>query len=810
MTILDGLGSLSQTSSLSHAAIHDLREHALKKLDELAPLSSAEKISMSHQHVSYDRSSFLVGSFGIVVGSEDIHRAGFSLDAPTTRDNAMRVLRACQLPKPILLEGSPGVGKTSLVTALANSSGHTLCRVNLSDQTDIMDLFGSDLPVEGGKPGEFQWKDAAFLRALQNGDWVLLDEMNLAPQAVLEGLNAVLDHRGTIYIPELGRSFIRHPNFRIFAAQNPLQQGGGRKGLPKSFLNRFTKVYIQELDVDDLLLICRESFPDYPESSLRSIITFTSRIQYEITLQNSFGREGGPWEFNLRDLLRWLTLLSTPTGLELSSGPVEQLDTTFIQRFRTLEDRARVRVIFHEVFGEYPSLNRPWPTITPAHVQIGHSLIQSSHSPNSSLSHLLQSQLSTLQAASSCIQQGWLVIIAGGCGVGKNSVIRALANMHGVQLHEFSMNSSIDTADLLGGFEQVNFADRVRILGHRILGYIEKLARIWDRRHEWLAESATATLRKSLLRLNQTNSWQLSLLSEIRTICEQLAPGDERNELLGELNSLCEADSTGRFDWVDGPLVTALRSGHWLLLDNSNLCSPAVLDRLNSLCEVGGTLTLSERGVVNGDVQVIRPHPHFRLIMTLDPRHGELSRAMRNRGLELYMLPANDPEGILQLRHSLSVPSGVSESLDQTTLSISSQLLRRGLGVRDNVITNFDKTMFFPFDTTLRDQGARNIAQLLEVLRPFASSSNYLEACILHLVRTSSPRDWRHSIRALESLFERPLCEVKQNTATLLSGLFKSFPLTRSTQTPAATNRDISTFISSQVNHRSHSHMSYH
>lgn len=103
-------------------------------------------------------------------------------------------------------------------------------------------FFGADLPVEGGRPGEFQWRDASFLRALQVGDWVLLNEMNLVPQAVLEGLNAILDHRGTVFIPELGRTFSRHPNFRIFATQNPLGQGGGRKGHPKSFLNRFMKV----------------------------------------------------------------------------------------------------------------------------------------------------------------------------------------------------------------------------------------------------------------------------------------------------------------------------------------------------------------------------------------------------------------------------------------------------------------------------------------------------------------------------------------------------------------------------------------
>ena len=85
----------------------------------------------------------------------------------------MRVVRARQVRKPIL-EGSPGVGKTSLIIALANISGHKLSRINLSDQTDLIDLFGSDLPVEGGGPGEFTWRDAEFLKALQEGHWVFL------------------------------------------------------------------------------------------------------------------------------------------------------------------------------------------------------------------------------------------------------------------------------------------------------------------------------------------------------------------------------------------------------------------------------------------------------------------------------------------------------------------------------------------------------------------------------------------------------------------------------------------------------------
>ena len=59
----------------------------------------------------------------------------YNLEAPGPRTNAFRILRAMQLGKPLLLEGAPGVGKTSLVTALAQASGHPVTRINLSEHT---------------------------------------------------------------------------------------------------------------------------------------------------------------------------------------------------------------------------------------------------------------------------------------------------------------------------------------------------------------------------------------------------------------------------------------------------------------------------------------------------------------------------------------------------------------------------------------------------------------------------------------------------------------------------------------------------
>ena len=86
---------------------------------------------------------------------------------------------------------------------------------------------------------------------------------------------------------------------------------------------------------------------------------------------------------------------------------------------------------------------------------------------------------------------------------------------------------------------------------------------------------------------------------------------------------------TGQFEWVESLLVSALTNGYWLLISNANFCrysdklslsllscSPSVLDRLNPLLEPNGMLTIDERGIVGGDVPVVKPHPEFRYCHT--------------------------------------------------------------------------------------------------------------------------------------------------------------------------------------------------
>ena len=47
----------------------------------------------------------------------------------------------------VILTLPPRIVIFSLISALAAASGHHLVRINLSEQTDISDLMGSDLPM---------------------------------------------------------------------------------------------------------------------------------------------------------------------------------------------------------------------------------------------------------------------------------------------------------------------------------------------------------------------------------------------------------------------------------------------------------------------------------------------------------------------------------------------------------------------------------------------------------------------------------------------------------------------------------------
>lgn len=465
LVIVDSIGvnPLLGISGMNASSISALRSKCEDQLTQIAEIITREHAI----DIISDSESFGIGPFCIPLGALPPAQVKFSLKAPTTTQNCLRVLRALQLNKPVLLEGSPGVGKSSLICNLAAVSGRSMVRINLSEQTDLSDLFGADLPVEGDSNGpDFAWRDGPFLQAMKNGDWVLLDELNLASQQVLEGLNACLDHRTTVYIPELQREFKCSPEFRVFAAQNPQSQGGGRKGLPKSFMNRFTQVFVMALSCDDLHYIVSSLHPRlHPELS-RKMINFVNQIHHQVE-SRSFGLIGGPWEFNLRDVLRWVELVEANCDSDIISDPAIPglfLNMIFILRMRTDEDRRCVTLIFEDIFGFLPADINLYPTVRISEklFTVGTASITRSSVPSYSRQthQLLHHSARILESMIHAVNLNWMVLLTGPTAIGKSTLVKTLASISGNILQEFAMNEGVDTIEMLGGFEQADLVRR--------------------------------------------------------------------------------------------------------------------------------------------------------------------------------------------------------------------------------------------------------------------------------------------------------------------------------------------------------------
>ncbi|XP_053995785.1 midasin isoform X2 [Hylaeus anthracinus] len=670
LSYIDGLGA-GLTATENSKKFKHFKDSALRFIEYQVQntLKSKLLLNCEKSDVEYYEDKFGMPPFYVKKGDEQIpDDLGFTFKSPMTRINSLKILRALQLKKPIILEGSPGVGKTSLVSALARASGHRLLRLNLSDQTDISDLFGADLPVEGGKLGEFSWRDGPFLRALKNGDWILLDELNLASQSVLEGLNACLDHRGEIFIPELGMTFVVKAGTRLFGCQNPLRQGGARRGLPKSFLNRFTQVFVDIFKQDDLKFILKAQFPKLPEELLNKMIMFNEKLSSEVGI--TWAHSGSPWEMNLRDVTRWceITMEAFERNSSKTFNPGKGAQLLYVDRMRTKEDKVKVIEIYDTIFSlnDYPLPDQKFPIhLTKEKVFLGDEILDRSDSAvyeNDDLL-LLREQKTTLKGLAQCVNMNWMAILIGESGSGKSSLVRLLANLAGQKLKSVVVHSAMDTTEILGGFEQTDY-DRhfeellertetllIRILRKKLkkenldqVAYLHGL--LENVRHLSKDDGKTtgATLlteTKLFLRKTEELSRLVSAMKTLEVSCQSEL--QEIEEKLTDLSIAVEKDKClnagGKFEWVDSVLVKCLQNGNWLLLDQVNLCSPAILDRLNGLLEPNGALTIGEKGVdEQGNVFTVKAHKNFRLFLTMNPRYGEISRAMRNRGVEISIL----------------------------------------------------------------------------------------------------------------------------------------------------------------------------
>ena len=273
--------------------------------------------------------------------------------------------------------------------------------------------------------------------------------------------------------------------------------------------------------------------------------------------------------------------------------------------------------------------------------------------------------LAVLSSIASALQHNEPLVLVGEAGVGKTSVLQFLAHSLGVRLTVLNLNNQSDASDVVGGYRPYEMGAVVMGLVNEVVGADDLFGKVMSRKGNapWLLALERAVQRKDWRKVVR----MLHAMAEKAAAKLVLDGGDAAEERkvdealrvrwstfhqtitrLARQVSNMSSSSTPMplFHFSEGALISALRSGHWLLLDEMNLASADTLERLTGLLDSSsGSVSLTERG----DIDVVPRHPSFRLFAAMNPPdYGkkDLPPAIRSRFTELTVGDVDDTEDL--------------------------------------------------------------------------------------------------------------------------------------------------------------------
>ncbi len=139
-----------------------------------------------------------------------------------------RLLLSLLTEEHVLLEGVPGLAKTTSVKALANTVHATFSRIQFTPDLLPADILGTQ--IYQPQKGEFTIKKGPLFANI-----ILADEINRSPAKVQSALLEAMQER---QITIGGETFPLESPFMVIATQNPIEQEGTYP-LPEAQIDRF-------------------------------------------------------------------------------------------------------------------------------------------------------------------------------------------------------------------------------------------------------------------------------------------------------------------------------------------------------------------------------------------------------------------------------------------------------------------------------------------------------------------------------------------------------------------------------------------
>ncbi|XP_028795363.1 midasin [Neltuma alba] len=218
-----------------------------------------------------------------------------------------RVLLAVSQKWPVLLYGPSGSGKSSLIAKLARDSNNQILSIQMDDQIDSRTLVGGYVCAD--RPGEFRWQPGSLTQAVQNGFWIVFEDIDKAPPDVHSVLTPLLEGTGSFMIGN-GQEIRVAEGFRMFStvATSNLEasQGAGRGSL--SVLWRRVMVRPPEKeDLKDIIIVWYPMLELLVDRLIETFVRVNSTCMHQIVGSDSGTSASVDClnRFSLRDLLKW-------------------------------------------------------------------------------------------------------------------------------------------------------------------------------------------------------------------------------------------------------------------------------------------------------------------------------------------------------------------------------------------------------------------------------------------------------------------------------------------------------------------------
>jgi len=234
------------------------------------------------------------------------------------------------------------------------------------------------------------------------------------------------------------------------------------------------------------------------------------------------------------------------------------------------------------------------------------------------------------------------ILLVGETGTGKTASVQEIARLRGTQLHVFNMNQNTDSSDLLGGFKPVDLKFLLKPAYELFLRTFRKLFKS-DKNQQFLDLTQKCYEQNQLRQFIQCLSHGLqSIQAKKAKAKEEVKASEKLNELIQDLQKRAQKlESAGGFifQFIEGTLIKSMQNGDWVLLDEINLASDSVLNKLATIID-GDHILLNERA----DIVETERHPDFRIFMCMNPPYTSAGKKQLPAGLRAKLTEIYVPE----------------------------------------------------------------------------------------------------------------------------------------------------------------------